>query len=173
MSSFYVLTGPPGAGKTSLLQRLTRTVSTVDEPARRVLAQERASGRTGTGDQEPAQFIHLMLELAVRDIEHAEGLTVFDRGLPDLLAFCAYYDIVKDRVTQLAKQHVYNRNVFWLPAWDEIYVQDNERTLDFQGAQAFGELIREAYLSLGYTLIYVPKTTIEGRALFVASYLEA
>ena len=49
MNAFYILSGPPGAGKTSLLEKLSDQVSVVGEPARRVLASERKNGGAGTG----------------------------------------------------------------------------------------------------------------------------
>lgn len=88
--SYFVLSGPPGSGKTSLLKALGSRVQTVAEPARRVLAEQRRIGGTATGDQDPAAFVAQMLALAVRDYGAASGISVFDRGLPDLLGFTAF-----------------------------------------------------------------------------------
>ena len=53
-SRLYVLTGAPGSGKTAILDRLRAEFRCVDEPAREVLAEQRASGGRGTWDQDPS-----------------------------------------------------------------------------------------------------------------------
>lgn len=170
---YYVLAGPPGAGKTSLLDRLSGDVTTVPEFARRVLAQARASGSRATGDQDPALFVNHMLDMACADHDAAAGLTVFDRGLPDLLAYCAYYDLPDTEIRAEIARRPYRAPVFFLPSWPEIYETDEERVLDFAGAAAFGELVRSAYVSLGYELIEVPKLAPDARAAFVLAQIEA
>ena len=170
---FYVLAGPPGAGKTSLLEQLSPAVTTVPEFARRVLAQARASGSRATGDQDPALFVACMLDMACADYDAAAERTVFDRGLPDLLAFCAYYDLPDTAIRAQITQRPYRSPVFFLPSWPEIYETDDERVLDFAGAAAFGDLIRSAYVGLGYDLIEVPKLAPDARAAFVLAQIEA
>lgn len=171
MKPFYVLSGPPGAGKTSVLDQLEQQVSVVAEPARRILAAERSTGGTGTGDQDARRFVSLMENMAVSDYALAEGLTVFDRGLPDLLAFCAHYKLPDALITKRVAENRYQSKIFWLPSWAEIYRQDEERTLDFEGAQAFGELIRQSYIKSGYMLIDVPKLSVTERAKFIMQRL--
>lgn len=166
-TDFYILAGPPGAGKTTLLQQLSTTVSVMPEYARRVLAFERKTGGRATGDQNPALFVQRMRETAIADYDAALGLTVFDRGLPDLLAFCAHYGISDGHVREAIESRRYAVNVFFLPAWEEIYKTDDERVLDFRGAAAFGALIQTAYEQSGYRLIHVPKASISDRAAFI------
>ncbi|KDA02735.1 hypothetical protein HOC_08564 [Hyphomonas oceanitis SCH89] len=48
-----------------------------------------------------------------------------------------------------------------------IYAQDEERTLDF------GALVREAYESLGFSLVDVPLAPVEGRAAFIRQRIGA
>lgn len=164
---FFILTGPPGAGKTTLLEALEPHFSTVPEAARRVLAEERRTGGTATGEQDPAAFVARMLEIMIADYDAARGLTVFDRGLPDLLAFCAHYALDAKAVQDAIRTRRYQTRVFCLPARQEIYQQDEERTLSFEGAQAFGALTREGYLATGYEWVEVPKADIATRASFI------
>jgi len=166
-NSFHILAGPPGAGKTTLLDALPEHVTTVPEYARRVLAVERETGGRATGDQDPALFVERMLEMAIADHTAARGVTVFDRGLPDLLAFCAHYGIADRQVRDAVAAHRYQPTVFFLAAWPEIYSTDDERILDFSGAKAFGDLIRTAYLHSDYNLIDVPRLPRGERAAFV------
>ena len=168
---FYILTGPPGAGKTTLLQSLCDDVATVPEAARRVLAEERITGGMATGEQDPEAFVARMAALQIKDYERASGPTLFDRGLPDLLAFCTYYRIADDAVRKATEVYRYSPQVFFLPPWEEIYQQDQERRLDFQGAKAFGALTRQGYLEMGYNLIEVPIGPVQARTDFVRARL--
>ena len=168
----YICTGPPGSGKTSVLECLSVEFKVVSEAARRVLASERASGGTGTGDQDPALFVSLMLQMAKEDaVEHADAASpvLFDRGLPDLIAFADHYGLCDTDIRSAVSDIRYADKVFWFPAWKDIYVNDDERTLDFDGAAAFGERIRAAYLASGYELIEMPQASIVQRAGFIRS----
>ena len=170
----YACTGPPGGGKTSVLERLKTGFQVVSEPARRVLATERASGGAGTGDQDTAKFVSLMLHMAKNDAEaqaHASVPVLFDRGLPDLIAFAAYYALPDEEIRRAVSEIRYAETVFWFSAWEDIYENDDERTLTFDEARAFGELIRAAYLNSGYQLLDVPLAPIADRAAFIRGHI--
>lgn len=171
-NAFFILAGPPGAGKTTLLRALSDEISTVPEFARRVLAEERASGGRATGEQDAALFVERMLETAISDYDKASGLTVFDRGIPDLLAFCAHYGFDDGFIREQVAKRRYARRVLFLPSWPEIYEKDDERLLDFEGADRFGRLIHAAYESSGYEMILVPKASVERRAQFVLEHIK-
>lgn len=171
MRQFFVLAGPPGAGKSTLLDALSSRVNCVKEPARRILASQRASGGRGTGDQDQALFVRLMLETAIADFDKAQGLTVFDRGIPDLLAFCQHYGLPKHAVLRQVRNRRYAPTAFWCAPWRAIYTEDDERKLDFQGAVQFGRLIEAAYRQSGYRMITVPKAPPFERARFILNQL--
>lgn len=169
---FFILTGPPGAGKTSLLEALSSDVNTVPEAARRVLSEQRASGGTATGEQDPGAFILHMQDMMVEDYETASGLSLFDRGLPDLLAFCVHYQTPDTELRAAIKRIRYQPTAFFLPAWQDIYQSDQERRLDFAGAAAFGDLTRQAYRQSGYVILDVPKTSLAERRAFILDHLD-
>ncbi len=168
---YFVLTGPPGAGKTSVLDALPEGLQTVAEPARRVLNEARRTGSRATGEQDSALFVERMLATARNDYDAAEDLTVFDRGLPDLLAFCAHYGLPDAPVRAAMRRRPYQTPAFFLPAWRDIYCKDEERKLDFEGALAFGQLIERAYLSDGYELVHVPEASVADRVAFICAQM--
>lgn len=170
---FFILTGPPGSGKSTLLKTLSNAVNTVPEAARRVLADQRETGGTRTGEHDPGAFIRSMKNMMLADYQTASGLTLFDRGLPDLLAFCAYYQCADTEVRQQIRTSRYQLRVLFLPAWREIYHQDQDRKLDFEGAAAFGEQTREGYLQSGYIFIELPKASLSERKAFVLDHIGA
>ncbi len=164
---FFILTGPPGAGKSTLLRTLEARIQTVNEPARRVLKEARGSRNGATGTENPARFVSEMLNLGIEDYQNAKGPTLFDRALPDVLAYCAYYQVPDHAVRHAIKAHQYRSPVFFLPAWEGIYQKDEERTLDFSGAEAFGQRVAAAYHSSEYVMVEVPFGDPQVRADFI------
>ncbi len=176
MPDIHIFTGPPGSGKSSVLTHLAPDFQTVSEPARRVLADQRVTGGRGTGDQDPALFVSLMLQQALDDQQSLRGVSrpiICDRALPDLLAYAAYWNLPDGAIRAAIAAMPPPQAVFWFPPWQAIYTQDDERTLDFGGSAAFGALVREAYESLGFSLVEVPLAPVEERAAFIRQRIGA
>jgi predicted ATPase len=169
-SGLFILTGAPGSGKTAILGRLIDEFRCVDEPAREVLAEQRATGGRGTWDQDPALFVDLLLERSIvkHEIARRSGDTViFDRGVPD----CVVYAILAetDPAPSLAAVHLYRYqpHVFFLEPWSDIYETDEERIMTFDATVSFSEALRDVYERSDYTLVDVPRGSLDDRAAFV------
>ncbi len=93
--NLFILTGAPGSGKTAILNQLGSEFRCVDEPAREVLAEQRAIGGIGTWDQDRFLFAHLLLQRSIQKYQaaHRSGRTViFDRGIPDCVVYAVRAD---------------------------------------------------------------------------------
>lgn len=98
-----------------------------------MLAQQRCVDELGRGDRDPALFVALMLEQAVRDHDAAQsmpGPVILDPGLPDLLAYAAYWQLDTPPIDRAIAARGRAEKVFWFPAWQAIYASDDERTPD-------------------------------------------
>ena len=71
-ANLFVLTGAPGAGKTAILDRIGAGIRRVGEPAREILAEQRAVGGAGTHDRDPSLFVDLLLERSIDKHETAQ-----------------------------------------------------------------------------------------------------
>jgi predicted ATPase len=173
-SRLYVLTGAPGSGKTAILDQLRAEFMCVDEPAREVLAEQRASGGRGTWDQDPSLFVRFLLERSIEKFETARGsgeTVIFDRGILDCVAYAirAGTDPTPSRMAAEALR--YQSHVLFLAPWRAIYATDDERIMSFEDTMSFSELLRDVYERSGYTLVPVPPTQIDNRAAFVRKFI--
>jgi predicted ATPase len=93
----FVITGAPGSGKTPLIQALMREgFLGVEEPARAILAEQRATGGTGVYDKDPRLFCDLMLQRAIADYERLTDAcesAFFDRGIPDMVGYAEIFGL--------------------------------------------------------------------------------
>ena len=99
-----------------------------------------------------------------------DGWVFFDRGLVDAAAGLEHLTGEQVLAT-LGRAHRYHRHVFLTPPWPEIYVTDLERRHDFNAALAEYSRLLEAYPSLGYEFIVLPKVGVVERADIVLTTL--
>ena len=167
----HILTGAPGSGKTAILQRLGDGVHTVGEPAREVIAEQRAVGGAGTSDQEPALFVALLLQRSIdkhRDaVRSTAPLVLFDRGVPDCAAYAAVLGVDPADSLAAARRYRYHPQVMVLEPWEQIYATDAERTMSFEQTIPFHAALVDSYEQAGYTLVSVPTGPLADRAAFV------
>ncbi|HEX9124583.1 MAG TPA: AAA family ATPase [Actinomycetota bacterium] len=170
----FILTGAPGSGKTAILDRLKGEFRCVDEPAREVLAEQRASGARGTWDQDPSLFVHLLLQRSIEKYEAAcrSGETViFDRGIPDCVVYGLRAGTDPTPIRAAVDAFRYQPHVLFLEPWSDIYQTDDERIMSFDDTVSFSEALRDVYERSGYILVPVPPTRIEDRANFVREFI--
>ncbi|MEC8603034.1 MAG: AAA family ATPase, partial [Bacteroidota bacterium] len=61
----------------------------------------------------------------------------------------------------------YNKMVFFMPFWSQIYQNDNERIETKNQAIKIENQLRIVYLEFGFELVEVPKLNIFDRANFI------
>ncbi|MEO9338091.1 AAA family ATPase [Mesorhizobium sp. SB112] len=169
---FYVLTGGPGSGKTTLLEALKRTgFATTPEAGRGIIQDQSAINGPALPWKDPALFAELMLSWEMRNYRQASletGPVFFDRGMPDLIGYLKLSGLpVPDHFHRAAEKFRYNRKVFILPPWREIFSGDSERKQSFDEAQRTYDAMIDAYSAQDYALTIVEPGTVEQRAGFI------
>ena len=171
-TNYFVLTGAMGAGKSAVLSALrAMDFRCIDEPARIVLKEQRQLKGESVPEKDPALFNTLMLEKMLGDHEGNLNVitpVIFDRGIPDLIAYAELLGTDKSKYEASAGECRYNPLVFLFNAWEDIYCNDDERKMSFQLAREFGENVGDIYRRLGYVTIDVPFTSVQARADFIA-----
>ncbi|WP_163853711.1 AAA family ATPase [Paenibacillus elgii] len=175
---FIVITGGPGAGKTTLLNELRRSgYPYVPEVAREIIQAEMSSDGDALPWKNAIKYRDLMLDRSIESYHsalsnHSEHTMFFDRGIPDTLAYSnLIHAPISERLESAVQKYRYNKQVFILPPWKEIYLTDSERVQDFEEALATYHMLFETYKQLDYELIVVPKLSVDQRAAFVLSHV--
>ena len=176
INRLIVLTGAPGAGKTTLIEALQRAGFARSVEAGRAIIQDQAAiGGTALPWRDPAAFADLMLSWDMRSYrmaaEHA-GFVFFDRGIPDVTGYLRLSGLpVPDHVHKAAAIFRYHRRVFIAPPWPAIFKPDAERKQSLHEAERTYEAMVATYTSYGYELVRLPLVRIEQRLRFINDQL--
>lgn len=174
MDRFVVISGCSGGGKSALLTELGRRGhAVVEEPGRRIVREELSSGGSALPWADEAAFSRRAIAMALADRASAaalDGWVFFDRGLVDAAAGLEHLTGEQVMAT-LGRAHRYHRRVFLAPPWPEIYATDLERRHGFNAALAEYSRLLEAYPSLGYDVVVLPKVGVAERADIVLTTL--
>ena len=169
---FFVLTGGPGAGKTTLIEALGRAgFATTIEAGRAIIRDQLAIGGPATHQNNPGLFAELMLAFDMQSYRQAmdkTGPVFFDRGVTELAGYHRMMGLpVPAHFRTAAEKFRYNTKVFVAPPWPEIFANDSERK------QSLGEAVRthdaavKIYAEYGYEIVPLPKASVEERLRFI------
>jgi len=169
-----ILSGCSGGGKSTLLAELGRRgFDTVDEPGRRIVAEE----QRGTGEALPwvdlEAFARRAIAMSLADRARVAGSgrwVFFDRGLIDAAVALNHAAGVPLAETLCGHPRFYPK-VFLTPPWPEIYRTDDERQHALSEGVREYDRLRDAYVRLGYDTVILPKTDVGSRAVFVLRHL--
>lgn len=175
---FFIITGGPGSGKTTLIDALEKSgYARTVEAGRAIIQDQLAIGGSALPWIDPALFAERMLDCEIRSYHMAEretGVVFFDRGVPDVLGYLRLVSLpVPERMEKAAELFRYNRRVFIAPPWPEIFAQDRERKQSFAEAIRTYEALAETYTQGGYELIELPRAGVEQRVSFVLDRMGA
>jgi predicted ATPase len=169
---FFVLTGGPSSGKSTLIDALQHSGYARSVEAGRAIIEDQMSiaGRALPWEDR-LLFSELMLSWEMRSYgmaQHQKGPVFFDRGVLDVLG---YLRLIGQPVPQYMEKAAeiarYNRRVFVAPPWKEIFHQDSERKQEFEEAGRTYDALVTTYAAHGYELVELPRAPIEERLRFV------
>jgi predicted ATPase len=169
---FFVITGGPGSGKTTLIEALASSGLALSIEAGRAIIKEQALvGGDAVPWADRGAFAELMFNREMRSYDWArevKGPVIFDRGIPDVIGYLTLVKLpVPEYMERAAREFRYHGNVFIAPSWPEIFGQDTERKQTFEEARATYDVMVETYTAYGYNLITLPLASVEERVRFV------
>ena len=169
--NFFVLSGGPGAGKTTILEELAKLgYRHAPEVARRIIQEQVESRGAALPWADRAAYTRLMLDRSIESYRsHTPAArTLFaDRGIPDTLAYARLIGMSDTAEIEAACRQY--RYAPLAPPWREIYCTDDERKQDFAEAERTYRCLADVYEECGYRTVEVPKLSPRERAELVAS----
>lgn len=185
ISKKIVITGGPGTGKTSIIKALEsegfycfhEIIRSLTLEAKKDIKDSSLASNPLAFVEDPNVFNTMLLngrsEQYVEAKTRKEKILFFDRGVPDILAYMAYFkqeygnDFIKP-----CEDYKYSQ-VFILPPWKEIYVSDNERLENFEESVEIHDHLEKIYTHFNYNVITVPIGTVADRVSFIKKQIDS
>lgn len=169
-----VITGAPGTGKTTVLEKLnSKGYPVLPEMARALIKEQQALDSELLPWKAHKRFGEALYARQVQQYHQAqEGqISFYDRGILDNLGYLRRDGIQNIALEEKAHSYPYFPKVFFTPPWQEIYNQDAERWEDFELMLDIHQALQAIYRDFGYQLIEVPRLAPEKRVDFILHQL--
>ncbi len=169
---WYVITGGPCAGKTTICNELMRLgYPVLAEPARMEIEAKLALSMTIDQIVTDPDWLPSVVRRSVAQEKAlpTDTLWFLDRATPDSVAYYRLDGKALDEQIQTAMKEIRYRKVFVLDLVD--YVTDYARTETLEQAQALHEAIKTAYKEHGYDIVPVPVMPVSERVQYILARL--
>ena len=95
-------------------------------------------------------------------------------GVPDVAGYLRLMKLaVPAHLEAAVCAHPYNARVFVAPPWPDIFAQDAERKQSLEEAERTYQALVATYADYGYTLVELPRVSVEERVAFVLGQVPA
>lgn len=166
----FILTGTPGAGKTSILLALkARGYDVVTEAATDVVARHLASGSAHPPMRESFidEIVALQRERQEKTVRDGTCIQVFDRSPICTIALSVYAGqpvsaVLTAEVDRVIAEQVYERQVFFVRSIG-FCEPTAVRRISFESSLRFERIHEDTYRAFGYDLIEVPPSELATR----------
>lgn len=167
-----VLTGGPGAGKTTTINLLNHLgFETGRDAARSIIRERKKAGLPPRPD--PITFAQQVLDQEMKAYRSpASSPSFFERGVVDAVAFMVETGGMTEVEAGPLLEACPYQAVFVFPPWEEIYCMDEERDQTFAHAERVFEATLAFYRDHGYKPVQVPLLPPPDRVQFILRQLE-
>jgi predicted ATPase len=169
----FVVTGGPGAGKTTLCAAIaSQGVTIIPESGRAVIQEQVTNGGSALPWINPAHFADAVMQRDLDQFKSAQSLSdpsLFDRGFPDNAAYLIMLGLpVPAALDTLCRTCRFEQPVFVAPPWQAIYTQDAERKQNWAEAVRTHDAVVKTYRAYGYELVTLPFAPVLQRVTFMS-----
>ena len=168
-----IITGGPGAGKTTLIDALSASnYQTFDESSRQLIEEQSQLTNGVLPWVDLPEFARLCLVAMAKQKQQASQHEVafLDRAIPDI---CGYLQQAGLEIAPhyLEESKGYHQQAFFCRPERSIYVQDDVRPYPFEGSVAIHNALVDIYQQLGFEVVEVPFMSLEERVRFIQKKL--
>tara|TARA_R110002124_G_scaffold58363_1_gene162571 strand:- start:43 stop:585 length:543 start_codon:yes stop_codon:yes gene_type:complete len=168
-TNWYVVTGGPSTGKTTVINMLEkRGYKTTIEHARHYIDTMRIEGQTVEdirNNKRKFQLGVLDMQIEQEAVISPKELFFLDRAIPDAMAYYQFLNLDYDEKLLNAVKKASYKKIFIL---DRLpFTKDYARTEDEDDQKKIHQLIIDVYTSLGFPIVTVPVLPPRERVEFI------
>jgi predicted ATPase len=167
----FILTGAPGAGKTTLIQALAERGHAVALEAATDVNTELLDEGIADPGAAPAFIDRIVAYQRERRLEPDAALQFHDRSAICTLALCRYASLSQPpslaaELAEIAREGFYERRVLFVDHLG-FMTPTPVRRISFEDSLRFEAIHEAVYRELGYALIRIPRAPLEARVEMV------
>ena len=163
MNKKIIISGPPGSGKTTIINELNERGYICAEE---INPENIRDPYIKNNKKLLSEFLFQSRKDQYNQITNE--LVFYDRSMIDVVAYLNYWKKTYPKSwNEIIKIYKYSNTIFYTPSWKEIYTISKNRPETYTESKLIESVLKKTYLDFGYKIIEVPKLDVKKRASFI------